>query len=185
MRMSGVAGLVFVATGPMVLAQAGPGVCFRSPEDVVRGGPLAQARDTGYRLQSTRWDALLQRGWATVVSCDHPERPGITVAMVDPAREALATALPASIAAPGTAVVARPVSVVRGPTVPVVRAGDVVHVFRNEEMAQIEFSGVAQANGNPGDVIRVRIKHAVSDEPIQDQYIAAVVRGPRLLEMQP
>lgn len=183
MRRIWIGGLVLFGIGPVALAQAG--VCFRSPEDVVRGGARSGAPDSGYRLQSTRWDAQLGRGWATVLSCDHPERPAMTVALVDAAPKlspgAAVGGVVAGLSGPSAGVVLRPVNA--GP--PVVRAGEAVRIFRRDDVALIEFSGIAQANGNPGDVIRVRVKHAVSDEAVADQYIAGTVRGPRLLEMQP
>jgi hypothetical protein len=163
--------------GWLVLLAARAGAasgCYSSAEEAGRQGKLADPPNSGYRVQTQRWDPLLKRSWATVTSCEHPERPAVTVAM-GPAAPALA-----SLSVPAAPAIGKPLAA----AAPVVRAGETVRLVYQEELVRMEIAGIALASGNPGDKIRVRIIHA-SETQDPDQYLIGIVRGPHFLEMQP
>jgi hypothetical protein len=125
--------------------------------------------DKGYRVTSVRWDPVLQQSWATIVSCVHPEWPGISLRMDDEMSEAqrgLSTRA-------------------RLEHSPLIRAGDVIEVWRQEDLLRIEVSGVAEQSGSMGETIRVRLlRPAGSNQSLEEQF-SGVVRGRADVEMQP
>jgi len=132
--------------------------------------------DAGYSLQgsyqvtATRWDPLLERNWISLASCDHPERPGITV----PARE---TGLrhKTSFSPARTSVVVTSMQ-------PAVRAGERVYVWRQEEQIRIELSGVSEQSGEIGSTIQLELQPSIAGQrPLQ---IQGIVRGPAEVEMK-
>ena len=120
--------------------------------------------DGGYRVTNIQSDPVLEQRWAIVVSCSHPEWPSVAVPMRrlqtnGNGREAHLS--------------------------PVVHAGDVVRLWKQEENLRIETAGVAEENGYPGKPIRVRLLHRSEEVPAIQQQIAGIVRGPADVEMQP
>lgn len=127
-----------------------------------------QSEGRGYRVASVRWDPVLRQSWATIVSCGHPEWPGIS--------------LRTNEAGPAPHVVSAPVREERSP---VVRAGDIVELWRQEEMLRIEVTGVAEQSGSVGETIRVRLlRRPGSNQSVEEQF-SGIVRGRADVEMQP
>jgi hypothetical protein len=125
----------------------------------------------GYRVASVHWDPLLRQRWAKLVSCAHPERPAIAMLMSPLKQDG-----PPSVATS----TARQLTT----TSPVVHAGDPVRLWSQEGNLRIEASGVAEASGAPGTVVRVRLLHSGLDGQYQEQNLQGVVRGPHDVEMQ-
>jgi ribosomal 50S subunit-recycling heat shock protein len=68
---------------------------------------------------------------------------------------------------------------------PLIRAGDVIEVWRQEDLLRIEVSGVAEQSGSMGETIRVRLlRPAGSNQSLEEQF-SGVVRGRADVEMQP
>lgn len=129
--------------------------------------PSLMPEDKGYRVASVRWDPVLQQSWATVVNCGHPERPGISL------RTKEAGQRPAALSAE-----------VHEEQSPLVRAGDVVELWRQEDLLRIEVSGVAEQSGMMGQTIRVRLlRRQGSNQSVEEQF-NGVVRGRADVEMQ-
>ncbi|HUZ95104.1 MAG TPA: flagella basal body P-ring formation protein FlgA [Edaphobacter sp.] len=133
-----------------------------------KAAPSSMPDDKGYRVASVRWDPVMQQRWATIVSCGHPEWPGV------------------SLRAGGTIDAPRGSSTqARVERSPLVRAGDVVEVWRQEDLLRIEVSGVAEQSGSVGETIRVRLlRRAGSNQSVEEQF-NGVVRGRADVEMQP
>jgi len=132
----------------------------------------------GYRVQAVRWDPLLQQSWAVIRSCDHQERPSMTMRTELPATKlaVLSTMFPVSSMARGDA------------GVPIVRAGDVVRLWKSESHAHIELMGTAEENGGVGTRVRVRLAAPKDNGGLYGQptqYLAGVVRGPADVELEP
>ncbi|WP_348266056.1 flagella basal body P-ring formation protein FlgA [Edaphobacter sp. DSM 109919] len=128
--------------------------------------PLPEGK--GYRVASVRWDPVMRQSWATIVSCAHPERPGILLRTGDAnhAEHRLSVQ-------------------VREDHTPVVRAGDMVQLWRQEDLLRIEVAGVAEQSGSVGETIRVRLlRRPGSNQSIEEQ-LSGVVRGRADVEMQP
>ena len=151
-------------------------VCARTPEAAVRlAGAAAQSEAVsateGYRVASVHWDPVMRENWAMVVSCAHPERPGVSI-RVDEAH-------PASHAV--TALAQRD----RAQAVPVVRAGEVVQLWRQEPLLRIEVAGIAEQSGAIGERIHVRVLHRNDGDAANEAELTGVVRGRAEVEMQP
>ena len=150
--------------------------CYVSPEAAAIGVGAPSAANAGFRLTSRRWDPVIGRNWVTIESCEHPERPAMLLPSSLPAGPAVGRLAPTTAA-------------VR----PVVLAGETVRIQYTEGNMRIEMGGVAQASGNPGDTIRVRLIHTLSGsgsqfadgEGVADRQRNAIVRGPHSLELRP
>jgi hypothetical protein len=129
---------------------------------------LAGAR--GFRVASVRWDSLQQRNWAVIESCDHRERPSVVIALGAPAPALSAASLTRPNVPP-----------------PIVRAGDIVRLWKNDRLAHLEIIGIAEENGAAGTRVRVRLAASKDAEGqvTQPRYFAGIVRGPADVEMEP
>jgi hypothetical protein len=117
----------------------------------------------GYRTTSVRWDPLLGQQWATIASCDHPERPSIALLMSSP----------------------RATTEEVSPTpFPIVHAGDLVRLWKQENDLRIEASGIAAESGATGRRIRVRLLRSDLDGQLQEQALFGIVRGKGDVEIQ-
>ena len=123
----------------------------------------------GFRVTSMRWDPLLRRRWALVVSCEHPEWPAVELPV--PALE--------SAARDGE----RDQAKYFLPRLPVVRAGELVHLWSQEDNLRIDIGAVAEQNGAVGERVRVRLtqRNGLGNQ-IEEQFLG-VVRGPRDVEI--
>ena len=151
-------------------------VCARTPEAAVRSaGAPSQAVSVpdsgGYRVASMRWDPVMRESWATVVSCAHPERPGISL-RVDAAH-------------PASHAVAALAQRDRASIAPVVRAGEIVQLWRQEPLLRIEVAGVAEQSGAVGERIHVRLLQRNDGTSANEAELTGVVRGRAEVEMQP
>ena len=106
-----------------------------------------------------------------MVSCAHPEWPGISL-RVDAAH-------------PASHAVAALAQRDRASIAPVVRAGEIVQLWRQEELLRIEVAGVAEQSGSVGETIRVRLLRRRNDGQSMKKQFTGVVRGRADVEMQP
>jgi len=118
---------------------------------------------------SVRWDPVLRQRWVTIASCDHPERPAF-------ARQA--------VLGKGT-----PRQLDQTPEgdsrelLPVVRAGDIVRLWRQEDHLRIEVAAVSVESGSLGKSVHVRLMRAnAADQQVEQQFVG-LVRGPADVEM--
>lgn len=147
--------------------------CARTPAAAARLAGVKSAvpwmpEDKGYRVTGVRWDPVMQQSWATIVSCEHPEWPGFSLRT----RDADDTLRKGSV----------PVHEDRSP---LVRAGDVVELWRQEDLLRIEVSAVAEQNGGMGETIRVRLLRRPGSYQSAEEQFNGVVRGRGDVEMQP
>ncbi|WP_263384267.1 hypothetical protein [Granulicella arctica] len=127
----------------------------------------------GYRVEAVRWDPLLRRGWAVIRSCDHLDRPAITIPTDLPVVHAEAGLFTAGVRASAA--------------LPIVRAGDLVRLWKSERFAHIEMMGTSEENGAIGARVRIRLAtpRDLEGQTSAPQYLAGVVRGPADVEMEP
>ena len=150
------------------------GRCASTPAAALlaaRSGAEPAAATIGYRVDLVRWDPLLRQSWAVIASCDHPERSPIT----------LLTGMLAPHLSARVALTATPLYVV----LPIVRAGDVVRLWRLDRFVHIEMIGTAEQNAAVGSRVRIRLPASLDrDGQVEPpQYLAGVVRGPADVEM--
>jgi hypothetical protein len=133
---------------------------------------LAESKSGGYRVTGTHWDPILQQKWATLASCGHPEWPRLSLRIDETSTKTASRGLTAEI---------RDEHVVDAL---VVRAGDIVHLWRQEDQLRLEVMGVAEESGVLGKVIRVRLLHRSASEQSMEEF-TGIIRGPADVEMQP
>jgi hypothetical protein len=126
---------------------------------------------SGYRVTGIRWDPLLRQNWARVANCEHPERPEVSLRM-----EAMKAVSGHLIGRTGPEI---------SPFVAVVHAGDVVRLWRREDLLRIEVTGVAEESGGVGKKIRVRLLRRNTDDQSKEEQFTGIIRGPLDVEMLP
>ncbi len=150
--------------------------CYGTPsaaiEAVKTGFSLsAVAGSGGYYLTGIRSDPVLGDRWAMVGRCDHPDWPSRVIRIQGPGTPAMR--LSTTIQADDAHVA------------PVVRAGEIVRVWRQEDLLRIEVSAVSEQSGGLGKTIRLRFLRRDTEEASTQQEISGIVRGPSNVEMQP
>lgn len=126
--------------------------------------------DEGYRVSSIQLDPLLGEKWAMISSCHHPAWP-MTILQVNKFSKSKSR----------NTVLATD----NQHSVPVVHAGDVVRLWRQESLLRIEVAGISEENGDLGKVIRVRLLAPNTDGPSSQGKLSGIVRGQSNVEMQP
>ena len=151
--------------------------CYSTPrraiDALVADSSLSPALNkNGYRVARIELDPVLGQRWAMISRCDHPEWPVFAL----PANGAGSLASPREMEGAVT-------SGFR--TAPVVRAGDVVRLWRQEGVLRIEVAGVSEESGGLGKTIRVRLLRRNTDDQSIPKQFSGVIRGPLDVEMQP
>ena len=158
------------------MASSSRAACYSTPrkaiDALVANSSYSPAlNDDGYRVTRIESDQVLGLKWAMIARCGHPEWPLV--------------ALPTN----GASLLASPEETERLVTAglrtaPVVRAGDVVRLWRQENFLRIEVAGVSEESGGLGKTIRVRLLHRnTDDQSIPERYLG-IIRGPLDVEMQ-
>jgi hypothetical protein len=156
---------------------AGLGACYSTPREAIdssRSGSLIApvTQGGGYRITSVQSDIVLGQRWAFIANCDHPEWPVSALQIYGP------SSLPGSLRA-------KQQSREGIFVIPVVHAGDLVRLWKQEDLLRIEVAGVSEESGGLGNTIRVRLLHQNADEQSVHTQFMGIVRGPSDVEMQP
>jgi hypothetical protein len=126
----------------------------------------------GYRVTRIESDPVLGQRWVMIARCDRPGWPGF--------------AFPANGAKLRTPAQEPEKSILGSVgTVPVVRAGDVVRIWKQESLLRIEVTGVSEQSGGLGNTIRVRLLRRSTDDQSIPEQLSGVIRGASDVEMQP
>lgn len=171
-------GLISVLTHQgMFAATPAQSTCYSTPGtaiDAIATNPSSSPalESSGYRVISVQFDSVLGKRWVTIVNCGHPEWPAL--------------ALPTNGAEP----LLQPEEARRSLTelvraAPVVRAGELVRLWRQESLLRIEVEGISEESGALGKTIRVRLLHRDIEDQSRPQQFTGVVQGPSNVEMQP
>ena len=169
-----------------------PRACFRSVAEAVAQNHSVEAAAqgtrtlSGYRLERFQRDAFTHRTWATVSNCEHADWPPSVVA-ADGVVAAVADRGVGQDADAGTTRIegARTAGNTIRAAAPMVRAGSVVRIVQQSQNVRMQMQGVAQTNGIAGDRVRVRVIESIAEAGRPERFIAAIVRGADLLEMEP
>lgn len=173
-----IAGIVFLfsflSMSATSLAQP---ICYSTPRlaiDAVATGALASAvpQRNGYRVARVQLDLVLSQRWAMIATCEHPDWP--------------AFALPVS----GTKLPIVPQEANRlvirdSRSVPVVRAGESIRLWGQDDLLRIDVAGIAEEDGGLDKTIRVRLVQRNTDGQSIPQQLIGIVRGPSNVEIQP
>ena len=175
LRYVGVISL-FVLYETFMASSSGP-ACYSTPRTAVdalaTNSSLSPAsKDDGYRVTRIESDPVLGQKWAMIARCGHPAWPVFAL----PSNGASSLTLPQEAE--------RSVTVgVRA--VPVVRAGDIVRLWRQESLLRIEVAGVSEESGGLGKTIRVRLLHRNTDDQSIPEQFSGIIRGSSDVEMKP
>lgn len=170
-------GVVCLLSFQLMLATgSAQSICYSTPHlavDAVAKGSQSSAapQDSGYRVTKIQSDPVLGQRWAMIASCEHPDWPAFALPVSGP--ELLR--VPQKVERTSTPYVR---------TVPVVRAGETILLWKQEDLLRIEAAGVAEENGDVGETIRVRLVHRGTDDQAIPQELAGIVRGPSNVEIE-
>jgi hypothetical protein len=135
-------------------------------------GLSSQADLDGYRLLRIHSDPVLGKRWATLISCDHAERPAFTIPIAD-------------LSDSNKLQCSQQASNSNAQEKQVVHAGERIHVWKHESVLRIEVAGVAEEAGSLGQKIRVRIVPLSLAIAAPPEHLSGTVRGPANVEIQP
>jgi flagellar basal body P-ring formation chaperone FlgA len=163
----------FILSG-ICLAHTALAACYTTPlmaiaaASVTSSSSISEKR--GYRVERIQSDPVLRQTWAMVLRCDHPEWPAVAVPLRD-------SSLPLRVRVQEGAK--------NIPQSVVIRAGEIVRVWRQETSLRIEVAGISEGNGGLGDLIKVRLMRRNTDDQSIDEQFSGIVRGPSDVEMKP
>lgn len=183
MRNSRCSGLKYAGTISLFalqgvyMASSSLAVCYSTPRlavdsIVISSSAPPVSKNDGYRVTRIESDPVLGQIWAMIASCGHPEWPAFGFATNGAVSSTAPQEAERSLA-----------QAVR--TVPVVRAGDVVRLWKQEKLLRIEVSGVSEESGGLGKTVRVRLLYRNTDNQSIPEQLSGIVRGPSDVEMQP
>lgn len=162
---------IVVASGWVLV---GVGLMRATP---VRAQSVATCGPAGYRVITGRWDAVLKINWELRRDCGHPEWPARMVATSTARTPSAAKPRPLLGGSPGAAEVTAAMPLL-------VRAGEVVRLWEQDERVHIELSGVVEQSARLGERVLVRITHEGDDAGLSVEQIGGVVRGAGDVEME-
>jgi hypothetical protein len=164
----------FFALYGICLVKSAPAACYTTPLMAIAGGSATSSssisENRGFRVKRIQSDPVLRQTWAMVIRCDHPEWPAVALPLRDsilPLRlrvQEKAMDIPASV---------------------VIRAGEIVRLWRQETSLRIEVAGISEGNGGLGDLIKIRLLRGNTDDQSIDEQFSGIVRGPSDVEMKP
>lgn len=125
-----------------------------------------------YHILRVQSDPVLGKRWAMMVDRDHPERPAFALPL-EGCEPVTAPQRPQRISS----------SKIQAP--PMVHAGDIVRVWRQERSLRLEVAAVSEENGRLGQRIRVRLSPLDAQSSASPELISGLVRGPSSVELQP
>jgi hypothetical protein len=164
----------FLSLYGICLANTALAACYSTPLIAVASGsstsPSSILGSGGYRVERIQSDPVLRQTWAMVIRCDHPEWPAVALPLRDsilPLRlreQESEKSIPASV---------------------VIRAGEIVRLWRQEISCRIEVTGISEGNGSLGDLIKVRLLRRNTDDQSIEEQFSGIVRGASDVEMKP
>ncbi len=150
--------------------------CYKTPRSAIdslqaNSSVSAASESSGYRVAGIQSDPVLGQRWVTISSCSHPEWPAV--------------ALQAGTTSVAAAIEGKHSSVEGVRQTPVIRAGDIVRLWRQEDLLRIEVAGVSEASAGLGQTVRVRLLRRSSDDQSIPEQFSGIVRGPSNVEILP
>jgi hypothetical protein len=131
--------------------------------------PRSTSRYHMLRIQS---DPILGKKWAMMVNSDHPEWPAFALPLQG-CEKVNASQQPQQTSS----------SNIQAP--PMVHAGDIVRVWRQERFLRLEVAAISEENGRLGQRIQVRLSQIDPQSSASPEQISGLVRGPSSVELQP
>ena len=130
------------------------------------------SESSGYRVTGIQSDPVLGQRWVMISSCSHPEWPAVALQATE------TTSLEVLLEGKHPLI-----DGVR--QTPVIHAGDIVKLWRQEKLLRIEVGGVSEDSAGLGQTVRVRLLRGNADDQSIPEQFSGVVRGPSNVEILP
>jgi hypothetical protein len=171
--------LCCIGLGAVIAAHAAVRDCVSNPSTAIgsvrTSASLSSAQNSGdYRVQAYRWDPILLRKWLTIANCNHPERPTFAILAHEENDDLILDT--ASSRRDNRILEESPHALPA-----LVRAGDIVRLWRQEDNVRIEAIAVSEESGSLGKSVRVRLVQV--GNPVEQQFIG-VISGPADVELR-
>jgi len=150
--------------------------CYTTPRNAIdslraNSSVSAASESSGYRVTGIQSDPVLGQKWVMIGNCSHPEWPAVGLQ-----------------AATGPSPLREPLegkrSLIDGVRqTPLIRAGDIVRLWRQEEFLRIEVAGVSEESAGLGQTVRVRLLRGNNDDQSIPEQFSGIVRGPSNVEI--
>jgi hypothetical protein len=151
--------------------------CYKTPRSAIdslqtNSSISVTSESNGYRVTGIQSDPVLGQRWVMISSCSHPEWPAV--------------ALQANGSTSLKVLLEGKHPLIEGiRQTPVIHAGDIVRLWRQEDLLRIEVAGVSEENAGLGQTVRVRLLRGNTDDQSIPEQFSGIVRGPSNVEILP
>ncbi len=157
----------------IVLNNTAQAMCYSTPRLAINAittpSPASETpTNTGYRVAKILADPILRVRWAIISNCARPEWPQVVLSV--PA----GISIQSQNAEPSITKI----------ELPVVRAGEIVRLWKDEGIVRIEVTGVSEESGGIGKKIQVRLLRKSNEDEAASTVFPGIIRGPSNVEMQ-
>jgi hypothetical protein len=151
--------------------------CYDTPRNAVdslqaNSSVSAASENRGYRVTGIQSDPVLGKIWVMISNCGHREWPAIALQAT-------------GITSPKIPIEGKHLLIENVRQTPVIRAGDIVKLWRQDDLLRIEVAGVSEGNAGLGQIVLVRLLRANSDDQSIAEQFSGIVRGPSNVEILP
>jgi flagella basal body P-ring formation protein FlgA len=174
----GYGGLISLFTLCEILtALSAQAACYRTPRSAIDSLEMNSrvsdaSESSGYRVTGMQSDPVLGQRWVMISSCNHPEWPAVALQAAGTTR--------LKVPLEGKHPLIESVK-----QTPVIRAGDIVKLWRQEKLLRIEAAGVSEESAGLGQTVRVRLLRGNTDDQSIPEQFSGIVRGPSNVEILP
>jgi hypothetical protein len=164
------------ALGGIFIAISAQAACYKTPRSAIdslqaNSSVSAAPENRGYRVTGIQADPVLGQKWVMISSCNHPEWPAV----------ALQTGEAPSLK--GRTLGGKHPLIENTRQTPVIRAGDIVKLWKQEDLLRIEVAGISEESAGLGQTVRVRLLRGNTDDQSIPGEFTGVVRGPSNVEI--
>jgi hypothetical protein len=174
----GYGGLILLLTlWGILTALSAQAACYKTRRSAIdslqaNSSVSVASESSGYRVTGIQSDPVLGQRWVMISSCSHPAWPAV------------------ALQATGTTSLKVPIEgkrfLIEGVRqTPVIRAGDIVRLWRQEDLLRIEVGGVSEDSAGLGQTVRVRLLRGNTDDQSIPEELSGIVRGPSNVEILP
>lgn len=165
--------LVFLG---VVMGSFARAACYNTPRAAIDAvetqSPFSQiVESNGFRVLKIQSDPVLRQKWAMIASCGHPEWPAFAIPTSGNGSPRVSQQTDPSLHASTR-------------EVPLVLAGEIIRLWRQEDLLRIEVAGVSEDSGGLGKIIRVRLLQRSADDQSAPVAFFGVVRGQSNVEFK-
>ncbi len=175
-QIRGVGVISLLACHGIAMGSSARAACYETPSTAIDGvetqSPFSPVIESnGFRVVKIQSDLILRQRWAMIASCGHPEWPAFAIAI-------------GGYGSPQTSRQTEQSLHTSGREAPLVLAGEIIRLWRQEDLLRIEVAGVSEDSGGLGETIRVRLLQRNADDQSAPAAFLGVVRGRSNVEIK-